>query len=562
VIFREIPQNERLFQRTYISLNETGVDVVVFGSSRANQFSSEVLEENSTFNHFLSGASIEDYLALSQLLYEALSGPETVVLTVDPWLFNRFNGQGRWIALGAEYNRALRRLGLDRYVVGLTATAEHEQAIRFSGLSELLSFAYLKASIKEVWEFDLGFGNRVRILREGQESDHRVKRPDGSQVCPADGRNRSLQAVTAAAIEIAHPDTDLYSLRNFDQIDAALQEMFEALVFDIVQRGITVELVLIPYHPIVYEAIEGLQKYGTVLDVEKYLSSYAKANDLRLRGSYNPVPYECGPQDFFDGLHPKASCLVNVLTKEPPPPPTIAEILGPTGAILSLVDPEQDSGFAASSPAGAVFTWSKPLSDFDSPPDRQADLPVVTFNGTDEAAAGQDSAYWSMLGARSLGGWVRLDTESDDGALMGKYDTRLRAPEWRLRLSSGHWELVISDASEEGDPFIKTKIDAAAKLGTWEFVVFTYDGSADASGISAYVDGVLATSTDVDQSGFVISEDLGADVGLGGYQDGSFFSGDMAAGPLGPFYTQVILNQKAVSDLYALGIEALGAETP
>ena len=93
-------------------------------------------------------------------------------------------------------------------------------------------------------------------------------------------------------------------------------------------------------------------------------------------------------------------------------------------------------------------------------------------------------------------------------------------------------------------------------------MVFTYDGGADASGITAYVDGVLAASTDVDLPGFVLSEDLEADIGFGGYQGGSFFSGTMVAGSLGPFYTQVVLSQKAVSDIFALGFEALEVNAP
>ena len=88
--------------------------------------------------------------------------------------------------------------------------------------------------------------------------------------------------------------------------------MFEAFVSDLSGRGIVVEIVLTPYHPIVYEAIVNSEQYQTVLRVEDYMKAFARREGVPLYGSYDPYIYECGPAEFYDGLHPKESCLTRL----------------------------------------------------------------------------------------------------------------------------------------------------------------------------------------------------------------------------------------------------------
>ena len=93
----------------------------------------------------------------------------------------------------------------------------------------------------------------------------------------------------------------------------------------------------------------------------------------------------------------------------------------------------------------------------------------------------------------------------------------------------------------------------------WHFLVATYDGSADASGINLYVDGALAASTDTDQAGFVSMRDTTSTVEFGSTaaSAANFWQDKMAGGPIGPFFAQKELSADEVLRLYELGRRAL-----
>ena len=68
---------------------------------------------------------------------------------------------------------------------------------------------------------------------------------------------------------------------------------------------------LSPYHPGLYQMMkrDGQQ----VLAVERTFREIAKATGVRIIGSYDPDAVGCGEDEFFDGMHPKATCMAKVL---------------------------------------------------------------------------------------------------------------------------------------------------------------------------------------------------------------------------------------------------------
>lgn len=220
--------------------------------------------------------------------------------------------------LEAEYERALQRLGLDPYpaqpCTSAFCTSVPRSVPEFSELAQLFSFDYLSASIREVAEFQRDVGKRLRVLPDGETTEPRVKRPDGSQRDAATTRNITQQEVDARATGNIHPATTLYSLGSFAEIDESYRAQFEVLVTDFQDRGAAIEIILPPYHPTVYNHVREQERYDRILDVEKYLNDYADAHDLRLRGSYDPSVYECANTEFLDGMHPRTTCLVNIFT--------------------------------------------------------------------------------------------------------------------------------------------------------------------------------------------------------------------------------------------------------
>jgi hypothetical protein len=79
--------------------------------------------------------------------------------------------------------------------------------------------------------------------------------------------------------------------------------VFDKFVQDIKSHNIVIELVMVPYHPIVYGHMSSNKKYRMVDKFEDYVSPYAEKNNLKVRGSFNPSHFNLLSSDFYDGMH-------------------------------------------------------------------------------------------------------------------------------------------------------------------------------------------------------------------------------------------------------------------
>ena len=75
------------------------------------------------------------------------------------------------------------------------------------------------------------------------------------------------------------------------------------------ELGVDITIFLAPYHPYVYKHMVELGDKKIVSDVEHYLRTMAKNNNLTVKGSYDPSRSDCVEEEFYDGMHPKESCV-------------------------------------------------------------------------------------------------------------------------------------------------------------------------------------------------------------------------------------------------------------
>jgi hypothetical protein len=243
------------------------------------------------------------------------------------------------------------------------------------------------------------------------------------------------------------------------------------------------------------------------------------------------------------------------------------EIFEPTGIIIPLGDTQSEAGdlttVTTRGDQQVVFTYSEARDGFDTglTSTGPARIPVVTFNGTDENASSADAAFWSHAGTPfSVGAWVYM-RDSTNSCIMSKYDNAGDEREWIMAWgSSDTLRLELADESVGFNPTILTTANAATAEGVWVYVVATYDGSADASGINLYTNGALVASTDSDNANFVNLEDRDAVLALGYFNatPSNLFDGKMAGGPLGPFHVSQELTADEILQDYQLCREALG----
>ncbi len=300
--------DDRVLQRLYIEGLREAPEVIVLGSSRCLQIRSSVFPGRRLFNHGLAGASLEDDIALYGMYRRRGLRPGSVVLGVDPWLFNKRNFQDRWQSLAREYQQMARELQVSARPaprLGVLWTMEK--------YGQLVSPNYLQASIR-LWVQQRLYRAQARASRidyypaQRLDGDEAVKLADGSVIEARRKRELSVEAVRRDAIAYATQEP-AYSLGSFQRLDPGLQALFEGLL-DVMRRdGVEVILFLPPYHPVTYELLMQQPRYHIITTAEAYVRQVATSRGLMVIGGYDPRPQGLEEAQFLDGMHPKAAAI-------------------------------------------------------------------------------------------------------------------------------------------------------------------------------------------------------------------------------------------------------------
>lgn len=297
--------DDRLFQDLIIKNLKVRNDIIAIGSSTTMHLRKEFfLPDNvNFFNHSVSGASIEDYIAIIGA-YESIHGylPKAVIFGVDPWIFNKNNGQGRWKGLKNYYNDELGKIYNQNSSVGS------------SSFFDIIKWKQL-VNYDTTWS-NLKFFIRTLLNNEGKNFyivdstsvDDFIRVKDGSIYYPHNLRYINIDKVKEHALNFAKFKP--YSLGSFDELSYV--ELFEDFVTYLKLNEVDVTFFLPPYNPISYDLLIENENYKHILIAEKYLIDLAKYNNFDLKGSYNPHKYSLGNEDFFDGSHSREQAIKKI----------------------------------------------------------------------------------------------------------------------------------------------------------------------------------------------------------------------------------------------------------
>lgn len=275
--------DERIFIKYRIESMSYSPQTLIVGSSRAMQVGNNI-NSGTNLNLSVSGASIEDLLTISYLATEKYT-PQKIYLSADPWVFNKNNNQNRWNSLSSEYQLALNHFGIFKV-----------QLHKFN--SDSIPFNGFFAQLYRIF-------NRTKIFATDDQPSLMDKiREDGSRVYNTGYSNRSVQAVELEALEVLG-----YGMNNFEYSEDA-RFYFERLVRNLKTKS-EVVLILSPYHPKTFNAME--KNRPEFLQLEKTFRDIAAQTGVEIIGSYNPNIAQCDKGEFFDGMHPKASCMLKIL---------------------------------------------------------------------------------------------------------------------------------------------------------------------------------------------------------------------------------------------------------
>lgn len=134
--------DERLLQKSFIE-QRGAADVLVLGSSRAMACNSTVFPGKTLHNGAVSGAQINDLLAVFELYVENHGLPSTVLVEVEPWTFSKNWQDKRFKSISEYYKRGIERVQAD-------VTVDSNELADYN--NELISFPYLASSLKMLSE--------------------------------------------------------------------------------------------------------------------------------------------------------------------------------------------------------------------------------------------------------------------------------------------------------------------------------------------------------------------------------------------------------------------------
>lgn len=300
--------DERLVQKYIVANSSENHDILVLGSSRTMQIHEGLFPHKNFLNCSVSGATIEDDIAIYELYRERARIPQKIIIGLDPWILNRNNEQTRWKSLSGEYQKASIRLGLSR---SKNVFADNLNSRRYI---ELLSLPYLEASYKLFKESKNQNKNISYFPTSEKVLSVPVKLIDGTLSYPDNLQNISVEEAKKEAIKLAD-SSPIYSIGNFNKLDEDNMLKFEKFIIDLQQQNIEVTFFLPPYHPISYTKLVNNSRYKMVLEAQAYFISFANSHCISVIGSYSP--YECNltETDFYDGMHPKREAIDKMFSR-------------------------------------------------------------------------------------------------------------------------------------------------------------------------------------------------------------------------------------------------------
>ncbi len=277
--------DERLFSSYRINLAKTVPDIVITGSSRHMQINQSMFTGH-LLNLSVSGASLQDLIALNYLATQRFNNTN-LFIGVDPWIFNEKSGQIRWKSLEDAYSKAL------AFQEAKPVKPPYNTAILKSftldSQPNLFISIYEMVNASKVYSDNTSPSLKDKILT------------DGSRIY-----NRSFTQKSPAEIFQTFDALKNYSLNPYFSSSDLESKFVDFLRMQSSER--TVTLVLSPYHPKLYTQMTPL-----LAQIETNILSIANFNHVTVVGSFNPALSGCTANEFYDGMHPKSSCMKKVL---------------------------------------------------------------------------------------------------------------------------------------------------------------------------------------------------------------------------------------------------------
>lgn len=296
--------NERLMHIALIELMGQEHDILVFGSSRVRQITSDVFGDNSFYNFASAAANLEDFWVYYGFYKQAEFKPKVVILGLEHWMLDRNPGYTHWQTHQTEFYDFVsgdfeKRNALDNQGEKLS--------LRLERWLQLLSPPYFQATLRRYLMYDEPNNTSGRFYlthSEYAKSGEWLQRWDGSA-------GEALIPISEQDVlnRVKTEDDGVSPLR---EIAIERVELFSDFIELLKQDGVEIAFFLPPVHPYTYAK---WMRTGMNADVaEKYYREYASARGIAVIGSYDPGRAGASPVHFIDWVHPRRKIVSELIT--------------------------------------------------------------------------------------------------------------------------------------------------------------------------------------------------------------------------------------------------------
>jgi len=291
--------DDRLLQKEFILRSTEEKDLVILGSSRIMEVRGDWFGATGFQNHGVSGAGLEDIISIIQLYAEHKMIPNEVVIGVDPWIFNRNRHDPRCHSIYSSFLSGAELIDL--------------QSLTWSTPPPLISKAYQELwSPKYFQEALISFfteGGPPQIAQKAHDTiaDVKIRTPENVLIYEEGYQQSGEPLVLLRAQQFLGKPYGISDMA--DGINEPRWQAFTQLISYLREQGCKISLILVPYHPYVFESLQKEPTYQFVSLLEERLYKLVEPMSIRVLGSYNPQNAGLSAVDFFDGMHAKGIAL-------------------------------------------------------------------------------------------------------------------------------------------------------------------------------------------------------------------------------------------------------------
>ncbi len=300
---------ERLNQKDTLSK-----DILVFGTSRSSEISSDIFPQNTFFNCAIPNGNVLDYIALYGLYkrYEML--PKYLIIAIDPWTFHARKSikTNKEIQAVSDISIPLRvnsdlindcYTGLKFLELYGTNFKLKKNNNSFNDIAGFFSPNYFQNNIRSI------FDSKKNIIETDSinVNSYFVILSDGSYSLAQRSRIDSVSVK-----DVSYKFVNIHKSKFFISSDtnSIYFGYFKKLLISLKKEGVTPLVYISPVNPILFDNLSDSAR----VPLEEKIDLFCKENIITRIGSFNPHKYNLNSVSnfFVDGYHPVKSVVENI----------------------------------------------------------------------------------------------------------------------------------------------------------------------------------------------------------------------------------------------------------